>query len=83
MRSRWSLVSRLVLALALGLVFPHVELAWKCRAAAIDSEACVWSRAYLPLSIWVEPLIITPIAFLLITLAVRLVAARRRQSPSP
>lgn len=76
MRSPSRLIALLVVALAIGIVFPYVELAWKCRAASIDSEACVWARAYLPLSRWVEPIIVTPIAFLLIALILRLVSRR-------
>ena len=48
-----------------GLVYPYGELMWKCRAGPFDSEACVWARAYFPLSRWVEPVVVTPIVFVL------------------
>jgi hypothetical protein len=34
--------------LAAGIAYPLVDLAIACRAPA--SEACVWGRAYLPLT---------------------------------
>jgi hypothetical protein len=54
------------LALAIGIAEPHVELAWKCRASFQSSEACVWGRAYLPLGRWLAPLVVTPIAFVVL-----------------
>lgn len=45
MRSR---VLRLVLAIAVGLAAPEIELALKCGRP--DSEACVWGRAYMPVT---------------------------------
>ncbi len=45
MRSRFL---RIALAALVGLAAPYVELAVHCRAPA--SEACVWGRAYLPLT---------------------------------
>jgi len=36
-------------------------MAWKCRFGRSNSEACVWARAYFPVSRWVEPAIVTPI----------------------
>lgn len=81
MRSRTSLVTGLAAAAAIGIAYPHLELAWKCRAVAAASEACTWGRAYFPLSRWVEPIIVAPIAFLLIALIARL-AARRGKRPS-
>jgi hypothetical protein len=32
-----------------GIAYPFVDLALSCRAPA--SEACVWGKAYLPLTI--------------------------------
>jgi hypothetical protein len=37
-----SLILRLAIGLAVGLVEPYLELAWKCRAGFETSEACVW-----------------------------------------
>ncbi len=39
---------RIVLAALVGLAAPYAELAVYCRAPV--SEACVWGRAYLPLT---------------------------------
>jgi len=39
--------------------------AWKCRAGLSASESCVWAQAYFPLTRWIEPLIVTPILFVL------------------
>lgn len=39
---------RLIIAVAVGLAAPHVILALQCRRPA--SEACVWGKAYLPLT---------------------------------
>ena len=77
MRFRTRLIAGLAFATITGLVYPSLELAWKCRPAAVDSEACVWARAYFPLSRWVEPVIITPVAFLVFLLATRI--ARRKE----
>ena len=71
---------QLVCAVLIGVLWPHVELLWKCRAGFEHSEACVWGRSYMPLSRWLEPLIAAPIAFfvlVLITLAWRRLSARR------
>lgn len=78
-----SLLFRFVLAVAIGIAFPFLELAWKCRDGVQGSEACVWGKAYLALSLWVEPLIIAPIAFLLLTVLARLRARGPRDSPRP
>ena len=65
MRPRSRLIATLATALVIGFAYPYLELAWKCRGDAA-SEACVWGRAYFPLSRWVEPLIVAPIAFAVI-----------------
>jgi hypothetical protein len=45
---------RLVIAAAVRLAAPYVEVARLCRAphpvTLVPTEACVWSRAYLPLT---------------------------------
>ena len=61
----------LAAALVIGLAFPHAKLAWLCRGERAASEACVWGRAYLPVTRWAEPLVVTPIAFVGILLAWR------------
>lgn len=58
-RSTWGL---LAIAVVIGLIEPHAELAFKCREGFEHSEACVWGRAYLPLGQVVVPLVVTPIA---------------------
>ena len=54
---------QLLCALAIGIVAPHAELAWKCRQGFESSEACVWGRSYFPLVIWLEPLLVAPTVF--------------------
>lgn len=76
MRPRAATLIKVAIAAAAGLSYPYLELAWKCRAAAATSEACVWGRAYFPLMRWLEPLLVAPVAFLAIVLIHRL--ARRR-----
>jgi hypothetical protein len=67
-----SLIVRAFVALAIGLVEPNLEIAWKCRAAFETSEACVWGKAYLPLGRVVGVVIIAPITFAVLALVVRL-----------
>ncbi len=68
---------RIVLAALVGLAAPYAELAVYCRAPA--SEACVWGRAYLPLT--------RPVYFVLFGLlayaVLSLVARRARRRPEP
>ena len=82
MRPRAGILIKLVLAAAIGLAYPYLELAWKCRAAVATSEACVWGRAYFPLTRWIEPLLVAPVAFLAIMLIDRYMI-RRGQTGSP
>ncbi|HVF40389.1 MAG TPA: hypothetical protein VM939_10845 [Gemmatimonadaceae bacterium] len=63
--------NRLLPLLAVGVAYPYLELAWKRRAGLETSEGCVWGKAYLPLARWLELLIVTPIAFLVLTLLAR------------
>jgi hypothetical protein len=46
---RRSLVILACIALAIGLVEPSLEVAWKCRTGFETSEACVWGKSLLPL----------------------------------
>ena len=69
---------RIAIALVVGLAEPSIELAWKCREGFETSEACVWGKAYLPLSRALGLLIIAPAVFGLLTLVNRL---RRRPGP--
>ena len=62
--SRPSLPLALILvALAVGLVEPSLEVAWKCRAGFESSEACVWGRSYLPLGRVVGLVVVAPLTF--------------------
>lgn len=51
MRSR---LLRILIAVAVGLAVPEIEVWLKCRTPPAEgratSEACVWARAYLPLT---------------------------------
>lgn len=47
-----SLLWALAIGLAAGVAYPFVDLAWSCRAPL--SEACVWGKAYLPLSLGIS-----------------------------
>jgi hypothetical protein len=82
MRPRAATIFKLAIAAAVGLAYPYLELAWKCRSAVATSESCVWGRAYFPLTRWVEPLVVTPIAFLAVMLIDRYVI-RRGKADSP
>jgi hypothetical protein len=42
-------VTAILLGVIAGAVYPFIDLAWSCRVA--DSEACVWGKAYLPLTL--------------------------------
>jgi len=53
----------------------------ECREGFRESEACVWGRSYLPLSRMLEPLIVTPIAFLILT-ALTYFLSRQTRAPS-
>jgi hypothetical protein len=67
----------LLIALALGLVggttYPLIDLALACRATI--SEACVWSKAYLPLTLGLSLVIVGGI----VTLLTYLLLVRKRQ----
>jgi hypothetical protein len=55
------LAARAALAGAIALAIPVVELAIKCRRP--ESEACVWGKAYLSLSLGLWLVIGGPIVF--------------------
>jgi hypothetical protein len=52
-----------VIAIAVGIVEPFAEVAWKCRSGFETSEACVWGRSYLQLGRIVGLVVIAPVAF--------------------
>jgi hypothetical protein len=66
-RSR-SLLLRAAIALAIGLIEPSLEIAWKCRAGLETTEACVWGRSYLPLGRAIGLVVIAPLAFAVLSL---------------
>ena len=68
------------IALAIGLIEPSIELAWKCRQGFEISEGCVWGRSYMPLSRILGLLIITPVTFAIL-MVIRW-AWRPKTSPS-
>ena len=72
------LALRVLVALAVGIIEPYAEVAWKCRAGVETSEACVWARAYLPLSRVVALIVIAPVCFVVLEGVARL--ARRSSS---
>jgi hypothetical protein len=55
-----------------GLAAPHAELWVKCRAPS--SEACVWGRAYLPVTVPVYLVVVGGLTY-----AVLASAARRKR----
>ena len=82
-RPSTSLIVRVLAALAVGVVEPYVELAWKCRAGFESSEACVWGRAFLPLGRVAGLVIVAPLTLLALTVATSLWPSRRRdQGPA-
>jgi hypothetical protein len=48
----WSLAA----GLGLGLAYPAIDLFFACRAPA--SEACVWGKAYFPLTLAVSVVVL-------------------------
>lgn len=46
------LLTAAILGAAVGTAYPFVDLALACRAP--ESEACVWGKAYLPLSLGIS-----------------------------
>jgi len=45
--------------LGAGIAYPLVDLAFACRIAA--SEACVWGKAYLPLTFALSTVLLGPV----------------------
>ena len=46
---RTAVLTALIIGLIVGVGYPYVDLAVSCRVA--DSEACVWGKAYFPLTL--------------------------------
>lgn len=53
---RASLLIALSAGLLAGIAYPFVDLALACRVP--DSEACVWGKAYLPLTLGLSVVIV-------------------------
>jgi len=79
-RSTWILLS---LALAVGLVEPYLEIAWKCRQGFETSEACVWGRSFLPLGRVAGLVLVAPFAFLVLWVIRRVWRGRGHASRPP
>jgi hypothetical protein len=60
MSRRSSGVLALVLGAIVGIVYPFIQLAVDCRAP--QSEACVWGKALLPVSLAVSTVAVGAIA---------------------
>lgn len=67
---------KLAAALLVGLGAADLELAVRCASAA-TSEACVWGRAYLPVTRVAYPLVLVPLAYLVLSLLERAARPRR------
>lgn len=61
---RAALVVALVVGLVVGLGYPYFDLAAACRIP--DSEACVWGKAYFPLSLGVSLILLGGITAVLV-----------------
>lgn len=59
---------RAVIALAIGLAEPYIEIAWKCRQGFESTEACVWGKSFFSLAQWLVPLIVTPVVYVVLSL---------------
>ena len=62
---------------AVGIAYPYVEIALACRAST--SEACVWGKAYFPLTLTVSLVLLGPLA----AVAVYALLARLRRRGTP
>ena len=67
-------------ALALGATVSLAKLWFLCRQP--ESEACVWGKAYLPLSLPLEAVAVGCIA-LMILAGVRMLTRRGSDAPAP
>jgi hypothetical protein len=77
-----SLVVLACIALAIGLIEPSLEIAWKCRDGFETSEACVWGKSFLPLGRAVGIVLIAPAAFA-VMLVIRWMWRSRADGSSP
>ena len=68
---------RLAVAALIGVSVPLAELALACRVPV--SEACVWGKALLPVSLGVGLVVVGPIAFAILSA----LASRGRTDDEP
>jgi hypothetical protein len=58
------ILSAAVIGLAVGAALPFIDVAVACRAP--ESEACVWGKAYLPLSLGISIAVIGSVVSVLV-----------------
>ena len=57
MRShRRPIFTALLIGGLIGLGYPVLDVAWACRVP--DSEACVWGKAYFPLTVFISVIVV-------------------------
>lgn len=66
---------RILVSLAIAAAVPPLRVWWTCGRDPM-SEACVWGKAYLPLSIGLALLLGAPVIFALILLGERMMRSR-------
>ena len=69
MSARRGRLARAAVALDVGLAAPHAELWVKCRAPS--SEACVWGRSFLPLTVPVYLVLVGGLTYAVLALVAR------------
>lgn len=74
--NRSPLLTALVFGLIAGLGYPVVDIAVACRTPA--SEACVWGKAYFPLTLGLSVLLLGGLVMALVYAVLR---SRRRRQP--
>jgi membrane associated rhomboid family serine protease len=73
---RYPFLTALSVGLLVGVAYPFVDVALSCRAPS--SEACVWGKAYLPLTLGVSVVVLGGVVTGLVYAV--LTWRRRRQS---
>lgn len=75
---------RLLVSIALAAAVPPLRVWWTCGREPM-SEACVWGKSFLPLSVGLALLFGAPVIFALILLVERMLRRRTavRSGPPP
>ena len=60
MSRRGALLTGLLAGAVVGIAYPYLDLARACRVP--DSEACVWGKAYFPLTLTISVVMLGGIA---------------------